>query len=346
MVTLPRFLQVEPVGQCNLRCQMCPIQFRQRRPAARPAGVHGVRRLHAPARPVPRPGGAAAPGARRADDAPALLRHGGATPSRRGIKVSTNTNLTLLNARRAELCVTSGLGELHVSIDGATAETYERIRVRAHFDRVIANLEGLVEARARLASATPRIRMVGRGDAAEPARAPRPGAAGPSPGDRRRLRAASLPRLRRVEPAGALPRRCGTSWTSETLLGEDPERVERYFDEARGVAARAGRRPAAAPDPAAPPPARHARARSAATGPGAGRTSAIRVWRCRAAWSPRPIGSTSATWPSDGAEAVWNGPDYQAFRDALSSDDAAGGLPLVRGLLGDVSGGLRLSRTE
>lgn len=29
MVTLPRFLQVEPVGQCNLRCQMCPIQFRQ-----------------------------------------------------------------------------------------------------------------------------------------------------------------------------------------------------------------------------------------------------------------------------------------------------------------------------
>ena len=26
---LPKFLQVEPVGQCNLRCQMCPIQFRQ-----------------------------------------------------------------------------------------------------------------------------------------------------------------------------------------------------------------------------------------------------------------------------------------------------------------------------
>src|SRR5438094_6339478 len=26
---LPRFLQVEPVGQCNLRCRMCPIQFRK-----------------------------------------------------------------------------------------------------------------------------------------------------------------------------------------------------------------------------------------------------------------------------------------------------------------------------
>ena len=25
----PDYLQLEPVGQCNLRCQMCPIQFRQ-----------------------------------------------------------------------------------------------------------------------------------------------------------------------------------------------------------------------------------------------------------------------------------------------------------------------------
>ena len=27
-VPLPTFLQIEPVGQCNLGCQMCPIQFR------------------------------------------------------------------------------------------------------------------------------------------------------------------------------------------------------------------------------------------------------------------------------------------------------------------------------
>jgi hypothetical protein len=26
---LPRLVQIEPVGQCNLRCQMCPIQFRK-----------------------------------------------------------------------------------------------------------------------------------------------------------------------------------------------------------------------------------------------------------------------------------------------------------------------------
>ena len=26
---LPRFVQIEPVGQCNLRCEMCPVIFRE-----------------------------------------------------------------------------------------------------------------------------------------------------------------------------------------------------------------------------------------------------------------------------------------------------------------------------
>ncbi|MGZ3433223.1 MAG: radical SAM protein, partial [Isosphaeraceae bacterium] len=76
-------------------------------------------------------------------------------PCSEGIRVSTNTNLTLLNDRRAELCVTSGLSELHASIEGATAETYNRIRVRARFERIVPNLERLVQARSRLAIATP-----------------------------------------------------------------------------------------------------------------------------------------------------------------------------------------------
>src|SRR5437764_7904327 len=62
----------------------------------------------------------------------------------KGIRVTTNSNLTLLNERRAERCVTSGLDCLHISLDGATAETYERIRVRAHFDRVVHNVERLL----------------------------------------------------------------------------------------------------------------------------------------------------------------------------------------------------------
>src|SRR5215207_11129517 len=78
----------------------------------------------------------------------------------RGIQVSTNSNLTLLTPARAERLVQSGLQWLHVSIDGATAETYERIRVRARWQRVIGNLETLIATRSRLGSDLPQIRIV------------------------------------------------------------------------------------------------------------------------------------------------------------------------------------------
>src|SRR5947209_16747094 len=158
-VDLPTFLQIEPVGQCNLRCRMCPIQFRHDGPPHGPPAFMafdtftrildqfpGLRELQLQGlgEPMMHP---------RFFD---MVAHATA----RGIHVGTNTNLTLLNARRAELCVTSGLAELHASIDGATAETYEEIRVRSHFDRITRNLEGLIEARRRLGRSTPRVRMV------------------------------------------------------------------------------------------------------------------------------------------------------------------------------------------
>jgi MoaA/NifB/PqqE/SkfB family radical SAM enzyme len=71
------------------------------------------------------------------------------------VRVSTNTNLTLLSERRAELCVKSGLAEIHVSLDGASAETFERIRVRARFERVARHLRNLMMPRARLGSELP-----------------------------------------------------------------------------------------------------------------------------------------------------------------------------------------------
>ena len=53
---------------------------------------------------------------------------------------SPRTRTDPAQMRRAEACVASGLDFLHVSIDGATAETYERIRVRSHLDKVVRNL--------------------------------------------------------------------------------------------------------------------------------------------------------------------------------------------------------------
>src|SRR5215211_1146927 len=159
VVPLPSFVQIEPVGQCNLRCAMCPIQFRTDGPPHGPPAFmpfetftpivdqfHTLEELHLQGlgEPMMHP---------RFFD---MIAYAAA----KGIRVSTNSNMTLLNARRAERCVASGLDELHISIDGATAETYEGIRVRAHFDRVLRNLDLLLDTRARFASPTPRLRLV------------------------------------------------------------------------------------------------------------------------------------------------------------------------------------------
>src|SRR5581483_4573406 len=101
---LPAFVQLEPVGQCNLRCEMCPIQFRTDGPPHGPPAFMpfevftrlvdqfaGLRELHLQGlgEPMMHP---------RFFDMVAYA-------AGRGIAVSTNSNLTLLNDRRAARCV-------------------------------------------------------------------------------------------------------------------------------------------------------------------------------------------------------------------------------------------------
>lgn len=163
-IPLPKYIQIEPVGQCNLRCTMCSIQFRTDGPPYGPpafmefpvftnlidgfAGPNGsgLNHLHLQGlgEPMMHP---------RFFD---MVRYAAG----KGIHVTTNTNLTLLNARRAEECITSGLDEIHISIDGARPETYERIRVKAKYEKVIHNLHLLLETRDRLCSPTPRLKLV------------------------------------------------------------------------------------------------------------------------------------------------------------------------------------------
>src|SRR5271157_64470 len=317
-VTLPRFLQVEPVGQCNLRCQMCPIQFRQDGP---PHGPPAFMDFDVFTRLID-----------QFPDLEELQLQGLGEPMmhprffdmvahavRRGIRVGTNTNLTLLNARRAELCVTSGLGELHASIDGATAAVYDRIRVRAHFERIITNLERLVETRARLASETPRIRMVVVA---------------------MRQNIHELPDLVRLAhrlainevfvqhlchdfqesslPAQYRPMR--NFVTSETLTSEDPERVQRHFDEARGVARDLGvdlRLPRTRPrlhPPGTPGPQR-------CDWPWRGAYVSYQGLAMPCCMVATPDRIQLGSMAERGALAIWNGQDYQTFRDQLSSDN-------------------------
>jgi MoaA/NifB/PqqE/SkfB family radical SAM enzyme len=156
---LPAYVQLEPVGQCNLRCQMCPIQFRADGPPHGPPAFMDYELF-----------------LQMLDDLPTLTElhlQGLGEPmmhprffdmveeaTGRGIRVTTNSNATLLTRARADRCVTSGLATLHVSLDAASAESYEKIRVRAHFDRVLRNLGHLRDARRDLESTHPQVRLV------------------------------------------------------------------------------------------------------------------------------------------------------------------------------------------
>ncbi|MFO0892949.1 MAG: SPASM domain-containing protein [Isosphaeraceae bacterium] len=318
MVALPRFLQVEPVGQCNLRCRMCPIPFRQDGPPHGPPAFMEFAtftrlldqlpdleelQLQGLGEPMMHP---------RFFD---MVSHAVA----KGIRVGTNTNLTLLNECRAELCVTSGLAELHASIDGATAETYERIRVRSHFDRIVSNLERLMETRARLGSTTPKVRMV-------------------VVAMRQNLR--EFPDLVRLAhrltidevfvqhlchdfrestlPPQYQPMRDFVS--AETLTTADQQVVHRTFDEARALAQELGvdlRLPRTSPrlhPPGTPGPKR-------CDWPWRGAYVSYQGLAMPCCMVATPDRINFGSMAEEGVEAIWNGEDYQGFRDALSSDE-------------------------
>lgn len=158
-VCSPTFVQIEPVGQCNLRCRMCSIQFRADEPADGTPSFMSPEVFY-----------------RLIEDLPKLQRlhlQGLGEPLlhprffdmvayavNKGIRVSTNTNITMLTTQKAEMCLSSGLHEIHVSLDGASAEVFEYIRVKASFSKVIRNLTRLMQIRRNRGDENLSVRLI------------------------------------------------------------------------------------------------------------------------------------------------------------------------------------------
>jgi radical SAM protein with 4Fe4S-binding SPASM domain len=314
----PRYMQIEPVGQCNLRCRMCPIQFRQDGlPPGPPAFIDFdlYRRL--------------------IDESPQLEElhlQGMGEPLmhprffemvqyavQRGIRVSTNSNLTLMTERRARACVASGLHTLYVSLDGATAATYEYIRVRARFNRVLRNLRRLLEIKSQTGSTCPEVALV-------------------AVGMRRNLR--ELPELIR------LAHRLGIGWLEvqhlchdfsedslpaqyrpmhdfvqhETLLQESEARVAEVFEEVRTLAEQFGMRlrlPSL--QRRAHPPSMGGRARCNWPWHGPYISFAGDAMPC--CMVSTPDRATLGNVARDGLARVWNNEAYADFRRRLASEE-------------------------
>jgi radical SAM protein with 4Fe4S-binding SPASM domain len=315
---LPTYVQIEPVGQCNLRCQMCSIQFRKDGP---PYGPPAFMKFETFTRIV--------------DEfvtLETLHLQGLGEPmmhpcffemveyaTRKGIRVTTNSNLTLLNQKRAEQCVNSGLERLHVSIDGSTAQTYDRIRVGSRFEQVVRNLELVLEARRQLGSIHPHLNLV-------------------MVVMRQNLH--ELPDLVRLAhqwsveqmfvqhlchdfgesslPAHYQPMRDFVQ--SETLLEEDIQRVEYYFDEARNVARELGvnlRLPRTRPR--IHPPGTPGQKRCDWPWNGAYISYQGYAMPCCMVSTPDRINFGNII--EQGVDQTWNSEPFESFRDRLASEE-------------------------
>jgi radical SAM protein with 4Fe4S-binding SPASM domain len=313
---LPHFVQIEPVGQCNLRCQMCPIQFRHDGPSGGVAFMAyeeftrlidqfvGVQELHLQGlgEPMMHP---------RLYDMIAYA-------AGKGIYVTSTSNLTLLSPRRAEQCVRSGLKELNISVDSAIPEIYERIRVGSRLDRVARNVALLLETRERIGGQQPRLKIVAV---------------------LMQQTLDGLPQLVRLVHQWSIPelfvqhlchdfaesslpteyRPMREFVDEQTLIGHDAAHIDCVFQETRAVAQALGvqlRLPSCQPNPyppGTPGPTRcdwpWARAYVSYQG---------LAMPCCTIATPDRFNFGSMT--TSGVEPIWNGAAYEVFREQLSSE--------------------------
>jgi len=154
---LPRELQVEVTGACNLRCRMCLVSYR---PAlGKTSGAMDLESFRALVDSLPGLEKVTMQGLGEpllAPDFVPMLEHLAA----RGISMGFNTNGTLLTRERAERLVELGVDWLHVSLDAATPAVYEDIRHRSSFELVRTNIAGLVEVMRERGVTKPELELV------------------------------------------------------------------------------------------------------------------------------------------------------------------------------------------
>lgn len=154
---LPRFLQVEVTSACNLRCHMCAVRYR---PAVNKTdGAMSLELYRRLVDELPHPGEVVLQGLGEpllAPDLVAMVAHA----KLRGAVVGFNCNGTLLTRKNCTVLVEAGLDWIAVSLDGATAETYESIRDGARFERVARGIRTMSDVRRDRRSTAPAMRLV------------------------------------------------------------------------------------------------------------------------------------------------------------------------------------------
>lgn len=152
----PLHLDIESTNACNLRCVMCPRNFmtekigyiewnlfkkiidegaKYRLPSIK-LNYRGEPLLH--------------------PNLPRMVRY---AKEKRIIEVQFNTNGLPLNKKKIEELLDAGLDRIIFSFDGATKETYEKIRTGSNYEKVVNNIRTLVVMRNEMGLKRPLVRV-------------------------------------------------------------------------------------------------------------------------------------------------------------------------------------------
>ena len=156
----PLFLAFETMFKCNLKCIMCihSNKNKQKYEYAEKLPLHLFERVMKEASSYYCPsltiGGLSEPLMdENLIDMISLARENGF------IDIMVNTNATLLTPEVSRLLIRSGLTRLRIGFDALTAETYEKIRVGAKYEKVKNNITRFMEIRGEMGSRLPIVRI-------------------------------------------------------------------------------------------------------------------------------------------------------------------------------------------
>src|SRR5436309_5468477 len=139
IATLPRSIYIEPTSRCNELCQQCPRTLLSReedRDLTYDEFRYIVDQFPVLERVVLR--GLGEPLLNK--DLPRMIRY----LKERGTYVLFNSNGILLNEKRGQALIDSGLDEYRLSMDGSTREMYAHVRGVDAFDKIWRNVRAFI----------------------------------------------------------------------------------------------------------------------------------------------------------------------------------------------------------
>jgi MoaA/NifB/PqqE/SkfB family radical SAM enzyme len=150
----PVCLYLEVTNRCNLLCETCPRTFETLEPPADMSWelftrivdqVPNVARvvLHGVGEPM------------LVKDLPRMVRY----LKDRGTYVLFNTNGTLLQPRKFQQIIDTGLDEMRVSLDAADRQSYLRVRGKDFFNRIVRDVGKFVAYQQQVGATTPRVSL-------------------------------------------------------------------------------------------------------------------------------------------------------------------------------------------